>query len=341
MEASWTSTAALAMTVLAILAAVVVIGAPVWRELVIVPRAKAKAIAQETARVEAEVKAANEWLERKRGSETVAKCASRAPANKTCWGCGALGSGYKACAKCVSLGLEEPCVFCSADCLASSWPRHKAWHASQVTSSQPAPHQTPQSTKEQEDIQAALRAVEQRGERIAVPVKRPTKRKAEPKTGGKEQEHRPLEQPLEQPSNPSSAADGEKQMSDYNAQLERAEEQQKARERSQLATAFEQLIEQLQRDNPGKALEATRDNFGKLVAQIEVLLSSERHNDTQVGRLFESEAVNAKVDLRAFLSKESTIDWFLAPPETTAKKSLNGGRAQSVSQDDARIHELD
>lgn len=361
----WATILATSVALLVISATVFVVGAPVWRELVQEPRARERARRLEAARVEEEVKDANEWLQRKQQKsseayhadqtdvqrtestthiitppETAAKeeyatCpesdASQPKAQSecmlpsesmrppgatvrgtTCWGCGATGGGFKACSKCVALELEEPCVFCSSACLASAWPRHKTWHASL----KPTPDEA-----EREQIKAALRAVEQSEERIAVPVKRPTRRRPATKAG-KDQGPKVGEDRGEQSiargasAVPSSAVEAHQAKSDYDAQLERAEAQQRARERSQLARAFEQLAEKLQRDNPGRELEAARDNFGKLVVQIEALVSSDRHGEAVVEELFRREAVNGTVHMLDFLAKESTLDWFLALPET-------------------------
>ena len=68
---------------------------------------------------------------------------------------------------------------------------------------------------------------------------------------------------------------------------------------------------QLERDNAG-ALEAKREDFGKLVAQIECLMET-RHTPAQVDALFEaSKGSDGRVDLRGFLQRPSTVDWFLA-----------------------------
>jgi len=51
----------------------------------------------------------------------------------SCWGCGALEGAagkFKTCARCRETGLV-PCKFCSNECLAANWPRHRAWHKTQ------------------------------------------------------------------------------------------------------------------------------------------------------------------------------------------------------------------
>jgi len=50
-----------------------------------------------------------------------------------CWACGRPESGgikFKKCSKCIEDNLRC-CVFCSKECLAASWARHKSWHARQ------------------------------------------------------------------------------------------------------------------------------------------------------------------------------------------------------------------
>jgi hypothetical protein len=197
-------------------------------------------------------------------------------ASHACWGCGASGTSFKACALCVQNKMELPCRFCSSNCLKTHWPRHKHWHTSQA---------------EHVAIQQALRAAEDNGERISVPAKRTPKRKGEAKTGT---------------TNQQGAAAG-----DESATLERAEKQQSDRERSQLSHALVHLSEQLERDNAGGSLAASRADFGRLVAQIDELLEARRATKA-IDACFNGLAVDGRVDLRAFLHAPSTVAWFLS-----------------------------
>ena len=140
----------------------------------------------------------------------------------TCWGCGASGNSFKACAQCVEKKLDAPCRFCSTDCLKSNWLRHKQWHAGQV---------------ERDTIQQALRAAEQNGERISVPAKRAPKRKGDGTKPGTATCQEGKE------SSRDDTATGQ------DAALQRAERQQSEREHSQLAHALAHLSAQLEREN--------------------------------------------------------------------------------------------
>ena len=349
-----------ALTAIAI--AIVVVGKPVWEELICEPRRKAA----EASRAEQEVSFANAWQARKqqqlqqqlkpqvekqpqqqvgqpppppppspptppttpqqqqqphlqkqeqkqertpshatvgRGAPSQASPADKSADEAGCWGCNAHGAGFKACSRCVQLGIGPPSRFCSADCLASAWPRHKEWHAAQ---------QRERAARERAAIEQALVSAERSGDRISVPARRPPKvssRKVSSEVSS--EEARAAGGGVSAPHRPSAASD------DDHAQLARAERQQAERERAQLAAAFTHLIDQLERDNAdalaaagGGALTAPRAQFGELVRQVDGLLDTQ-HTAAQVDALFAASAEEGRVRLRDFLEKPSTLDWFL------------------------------
>ena len=317
-DADWQLYLMLTATLIVISAGIISVALPLWRD---VTQGLAKAKAERVSREEEDMTLADAWLKRKNASNAWMQqqefrlAAEAAGDNSTgCWGCGAIGAGFKACSKCVEEQLASPCLFCSPSCMKDAWPRHKQWHA--------ARQQQQQDAAERKAIETALRAVEQGGERISVPAKRPTINKRSKAGEGQQQQ---------QTSSAGAGGGGaaecttvaESDTAAYNNQLDRAEQQQEARERVQLANAFAHLTEQLERDNTG-ALDAKREDFGKLVAQIECLMET-RHTSAQVDALFESSQSGGRVDLRAFLQQPSTLDWFLASepvrPESQARKA--------------------
>lgn len=161
--------------------------------------------------------------------------------------------------------------------------------------------------REAEAIDAAIRAVEQSSDRMALPVKRSTKRKSA--KGAKDK----------------SAGANNENVDDYDAQLERATRQQAQRERTQLSTAFDALRKQLEGDNPGSELRASREEFGQLVKQIEELLDV-RHTAAELDEHFAEYAQDGRIDLREFLRRESTIDWFQSDAVKKGQQERGSGK---------------
>lgn len=307
-----TQLAALAATLAALFIGILIIGAPLWRDFM-AAREKSRAKAREASSAEEATKLANAWLAKKeqlRTEQTMPPSPpSRVPPPEAavCWGCGVRASDdatFKACAKCVQQGIHPPCLFCSATCMKTTWPRHKQWHVEE---------QRRREALESERVRAAIQTIESCPERIAVPAKRPTKRnKAASKSGVEEVA-----------AERAGGVGSDTSASEYESQLAKAERQQADRERTQLSTAFTALAAQLERDNGTATLAASRTDFGKLITQIDELLGVV-HDDDQVDSLFALTAADeaerrgreyadqSTVDLKTFLHANSTLEWFLA-----------------------------
>jgi len=340
-QQGWDTLAALAVALAAIGVGIYVTAKPLWRELITEPRALARA----KALVEADAKAGNEYLARR--LDTTAPAVYSTAGEERCDGCFARGAGFKLCSKCVDQRVANPARFCSAECLSLAWPTHKKWHASQKQSRPPSQQQPAVDADQpalaqggtaegegldQEMLERAVRAAEANGSRISVPAKRPTKHKKAPSGAAKGDQG--AQAANGGSKHASQTREGSSAVEEYETSIDKAQQQQRSRERTQLGAALAHMLRQLERDNgvgPGELPPLTRAELGNLLGQVGTHLGAS-YTEQQLDGLFASAAVDDRVDLAAFVARPSTVEFLLADVEEASPKEKRAGRVAAVTE---------